>query len=111
MANPDAMEFMQVTKRGKRLIVSASFRDHYRAFNTSYILYISCPNLASFTADAHYLAAGTMVTDTVAHDLNWKPTVIRGFTIDSLNIKENHASNVVLENNKINKLNATIGLR
>ncbi|TWI98634.1 hypothetical protein JN11_02822 [Mucilaginibacter frigoritolerans] len=109
MTNPDAMEFTKVTKQGKRLIVSASFSDHYRGFNTNYIVYISCPNLSSFTADAHYLAAGTIITDTVTNDLNWKATVIRGFTLDSLHIKENHASNLILDNNRINKLRAVIG--
>jgi hypothetical protein len=109
MANPDAMEFVTVSKHNKRLIVGASFSDHFQGFNAAYILYISCPKLKLFDADTRYLAAGIQVTDTVALNFNWKPTVIRGFTLDSLSINEDNASNLVLDSNKITKLNATIG--
>jgi hypothetical protein len=109
LANPAAVEFLKVTQQNNRLVVSAAFSDQYRSINTDYILYISCPNLSVFNADAQYTKASTTVTDTAANDFAWKPTLISGFTIDSLDIKENHAANLILENNKINSLRATVG--
>jgi hypothetical protein len=110
LANPAAMDFLKVTQQNKRLIVNAKFNEQYHSVNTDYILYISCPSLSVFSADAHYTKAGIVVTDTAANDFAWKATLISGFTATNLDIKENHAANVILENNKINSLGATVGL-
>ena len=110
LANPGAMDFLKVSRQGNRLIVHAAFSDQYRSINTDYILYISCPNLSVLYADAYYNNASITITDTTANDFGWKPTLISGFTEDNLNIKETHASNIVLENNKINSLAATVGM-
>lgn len=110
LANPDAMDFLKVSKVNNRLIIDAAFSDHYRSLNTDYIIYISCPNLSSFKADAHYTTAGNTVIDTAAADFAWTPTVISGFMADSLNIQETHAADVVLENNRINDLNGNVGI-
>jgi len=110
LANPDAIEFLRVSRQSNRLIVNASFSNQYRSINTDYILYISCPNLSSFKADAHYTTGSNKVIDTAANDFAWKPTLISGFIEDNLNIQETHASNIVLENNKLNNLTATVGI-
>lgn len=110
LANPDAIEFLKVSRQSNRLIVNASFSNQYRSVNTDYLLYISCPNLSSFNADAHYTTGSNTVIDTAANDFAWKPTLISGFTEDNLNIKETHASNIILENNKLNNLTATVGI-
>lgn len=109
-ASPQAMDFLNIRQEKKRLIIGIKFHDHVRGMNPQYVLYISCPSLASFKADATYLADDVKITDTAARDLNWRPTMINGFTADSLNIQEDHASNVVLQNNKIKHLTAKIGL-
>jgi hypothetical protein len=110
MAAPGAMDFLKLSKKNNRLIVDAAFGAQYRSENWDYILYISCPSLAAFKADARYTAAGNLVVDTAANEFTWKPTLISGFTADSLNLQEDHAANVILENNKINNLNARIGI-
>ena len=110
LANPYAVEFLRVSRQGNRLIVNAAFSDQFRSINTDYILYISCPNLSALYADAYYNKAGITVTDTTSNDFDWKSTLISGFTEDNLNIKETHASNIILENNKLNNLTATVGI-
>ncbi len=105
------MDFLKISRQGNRLIVNASFSDQYRSINTDYILYISCPSLVFCLKRMHIiLKRGTTVTDTASNDFAWKPTLISGFTEDNLSIKENYASNIVLENNKLNNLTATIGI-
>jgi len=110
LASPFAMDFLKITKVNKTLILNAVFGDHYRSINSDYILYISCPNLSAFKADARYTVAGKAVIDTTANEFTWKATLISGFTADSLNLREDHAANVVLENNRINSLDARIGI-
>lgn len=110
MVTPQATDFVDIRQEKNRLIVDVKFRDHFSGVNPEYVVYISCPVLSCFKADAHYLADGVKVTDTVARDLGWRPTVISGFNADSLVIQEDHASNVKLENNRINSFRATVGL-
>jgi hypothetical protein len=110
LVHPAGMDFVKITQTNGRLFVRAAFSDHYRSINANYILYVSCPTLTSFTADAQYTAGSNQVTDTSANEFNWKPTLISGFTVDSMEIRESHAANVILENNKIEKLNATVGI-
>jgi hypothetical protein len=109
-ASPQVMDFLDIRQEKNRLIIGVNFRDHFRGVSPEYVVYVSCPNLSSLRADAFYQVDNVKVTDTVAKDLNWRTTVINGFTADSLDIEENHASNVALQNNRIGHLTATIGL-
>ncbi|HWD87963.1 MAG TPA: hypothetical protein VG367_07545 [Mucilaginibacter sp.] len=109
LVNPRAHDFMHIDKQGRHLVISAAFRDHYQSFTSDYMVYISCPKLSLLKTDSWYTAGGTRVTDTVAHDLRWKPTLLKGFSLDSLNLQADHASNLVLEDNKINNLAGIIG--
>jgi hypothetical protein len=109
LANPSADDFLHVSKQGRRLVISAAFPDHYRNIVTNYVLYISCPKLSLLKADAQYAANNVPVTDTVVRDLRWYSTLITGFSLDSLKLQADNASNIVLENNRINILNGIIG--
>lgn len=108
-ASPQAIDFLDIRQKKNRLSIGVKFTDHFRGVSPEYVVYISCPSLSSLKADAFYTADDVKVTDTVARDLNWRPTVISGFTADSLNIQQDHASNVALQNNKIKHLIATVG--
>lgn len=110
MATPLVMDFLKITKEHHKLIINVVFPNQYRGISEGYPVYVSCPRLSSFSANAYYKAGNTDVTDTLARDLHWRPTFISGFTTDSLDITENYASNVVLENNTIKNLDATVGL-
>ena len=109
MVSPQATDFVNVRQEGNRLIFDAKFRDHFQGLNTDYVVYVSCPHLSSLKADSYYFTDNIKVTDTIAKDLNWRPTMITGFTADSLNIQEDHAGNVVLQSNKIGHLTAAVG--
>jgi hypothetical protein len=90
-------------------VINAAFADHYKNIITDHVLYISCPKLSLFKADARYTAHDAPVTDTVVRDMRWYSTLITGFSLDSLRLQTDNASNVVLENNRINILNGIIG--
>ncbi|MGZ3874058.1 MAG: hypothetical protein ACXVJD_14145 [Mucilaginibacter sp.] len=111
IAAPDAIEYLKIRQRNGTLVIDANFKDNYQSGRAAYLLYISCPSLSSFKADARYIASDIAVTDTLAgDDFKWKPTVIKGFTGDSLYIREDHASNILLEYNRIGTLRAITGI-
>jgi len=111
MSDPNAMEYVTITQHGNTLTINANFKYNYQNARSDYVLYISCPQLSSLKTDARYMADETEVVDTLAGDnFNWKPTVIKGFSADSLYIQEDHASNVMLENNNIGTLHAITGI-
>lgn len=109
LANPQAEQFLVVQQVGRKLIISARFEDHWRSVNIPPVLYISCPALSSFMADATYFILSDTVVDRDASTTNWMTTYIKGFTADSLTIKEEHAANIILDSNKIGRLTATLG--
>lgn len=110
LADPDAREYIKIEQRHDSLLIRAAFKANWHNVRSAQVLYISCPELASFDADAKYMAAETQVIDTVASaDFKWRPTTISGFSGDVLNINADHASNLFLKNNKFNTLNAVVG--
>ncbi|MBS1528583.1 MAG: hypothetical protein JST19_23255, partial [Bacteroidetes bacterium] len=71
LASSRVTDYLDIRQQKNRLIITAKFPNQYRGEADQYILYISCPHLAAFKADAWYMAGDVKVTDTVAHDLNW----------------------------------------
>lgn len=111
LAAPEAMEFLKIEQRGSSLIIDATFKYNFQGARSDYVLYISCPELSSVKADARYVADENTIVDTLAsEDFRWRPTVIRGFSGDSLSIVADHASNIVLEDNQFNRLTANVGV-
>jgi hypothetical protein len=110
LAHPNSEDFLHVSKQGRRLVISAAFSDHYKNIITDHVLYISCPKLSLFKSDARYTAHDAAVTDTVVRDMRWYSSLITGFSLDSLRLQTDNASNIVLENNRIGTLNGVIGL-
>jgi hypothetical protein len=111
LANPDVMEFIKVEQHDGVLVINANFKYSFEGNGSPYILYISCPELLSVKTDARYTARMEMRTDTLAsEDFKWRPTIIKGFTGDSLNIREDHASNIKLQDNRIGTLRVVAGI-
>jgi hypothetical protein len=110
MADPESINFVKITRQQNRLIISAVFDDHYLSLHSDFTLLISCPKLTVFEADAVYTVGGTTTTDTVANNFAYKPTLISGFNSGALTISADHAANLLLENNKLDSLNAMIGI-
>lgn len=109
-SNPLASGFLKIKQENGILHISVEFPEHYLGLNAPYAIYVHCPELKMLKVSAHYTFAGHPVTDTIARNLDWKPTLITGFKADSLYIEEDYAANVRLENNQINKLNIIAGL-
>ncbi|SCW42756.1 hypothetical protein [Mucilaginibacter sp. NFR10] len=111
LADPDAMEFMKTEQRHDSLFIRAAFKDNFHNVHSQNVLYISLPRLEGFYADAKYKAGEGQITDTTAaEDFKWRPTTISGFSGDKLNVTLDHASTILLKNNKFNILNATTGI-
>lgn len=111
LADPDAMEFMKIEQHHDSLFIHAAFKDNFHNVRSAQMLYISCPELKAFLADAKHLTAGNQIVDTIGSaDFKWRPTIISGFTGDKLSITLDHASTILLKNNKFNTLNAITGI-
>jgi len=108
--NPLASGFLKMKQENGNLQIRVEFPEHYQGLGAPYAIYIRCPDLKLLKVNARYTFGGHPTTDTVARDLNWKPTLITGFKTDSLRIEEDYAANVRLENNQINKLNVVAGI-
>jgi hypothetical protein len=108
MVDPTVGDFVKISQQGKKLIISAEFKDHYRALAGEFVVFVSCPELKSFISDARYTAGGWLVTDSVSNMFT-RLTRISGFSADSLIITENNASNIALDNDHIGYLKATLG--
>lgn len=105
-----AADFVQVNQDGKKLIIKAAFDGNYRSGFNEYVLLISCPRLLDLDVNAGYQANNAKVTDTIVReDWNMRKVLMDGFTQDSLHITQDYGSTVVLANNHIRVLSASIG--
>jgi len=109
--DPYSAGFVRVTQNKGILHIKAAFNRGYTNEMASYILIITCPKIDSITTDSRYMANGKQVTDSLASwDFMFRPSVISGFTEDSLSIVENHAGNLILSGNNIKSVKAAIGI-
>jgi hypothetical protein len=108
---PNGNNYVKVAQTGSTLNIDVAFSGNYQNPRYDYVMVITCPNLVNFDADAKYMAGDLPVTDTLAGaDFKWRPSIIRGFTMDSLSITAKHASNIILTQNNIKSLKAVIGI-
>lgn len=108
---PFGRNYVKVTQSAGVLHIDVGFKGSYQNPRYDYVMLITCPNLVKFDADARYMAGDTQITDTLASaDFKWRPSIIRGFTQDSLSITAKHASNITLTGNNIKVLKALIGI-
>jgi hypothetical protein len=110
---PGALNYTTVKQTGNRLQIQSSFKGSYNYNGFDYILVISCPKLTEINASAVYKKyRGTQVyVDTaVRDDWHMRQVLIEGFNEDSISVKQNYGSTVVLSNNHIRALNAVVGI-
>lgn len=109
--DPNGNNYVKVAQNGTTLNIDVAFSGNYQNPRYDYVMVITCPNLVNFDADAKYMAGDLPVTDTLAAaDFKWRPSIIRGFTSDSLSITAKHGSNIILTQNNIKSLKAVIGI-
>jgi len=109
-ADSSALRYISLKKVGKRLEIAASYEDEYQYNPNPYLLIVTCPKLASVTTNAIYSAGGKRITDTVVRE-NWhmRRVLIEGFRQDSLSIKQNNGSTIVLSANDIKSVKVLSG--
>jgi hypothetical protein len=108
--DPNAMSYSFIKQSGRRLQINAVYEYNYYSDLNPYIIVISCPKLSELIASATYRSNNKQITDTIVRE-EWKmrQVLVEGFKQDSLTINQDYGSTVVLSNNKINLIKATIG--
>ena len=105
-----ALEYTTLRQEGNRLQISAGFENNHFWNPNPYVLLISCPRLTKVYANATYYAGNHPVTDTIVREAwNMRRISIDGFKQDSLCVEQDYGSTVILSNNIIRSVHATIG--
>jgi hypothetical protein len=110
--DPNALNYTRIKQTGNRLQVQSNFEGSYIYDPFDYVLIISCPKLTEVTTSAvyrKYRGAQTYTDTTVKDDWHMRQVLIDGFNEDSIFVKQNYGSTVVLSNNHIRALKAVIG--
>jgi len=109
--SPDGDSFVKVSQNADTLHIAAAFVNDWFETRSPVVLVISCPNLARLITDSRYMAGDRVVIDSAAgEDFKWRTTTVSGFKQDSLYISAQHGCTLMLKNNDIKSLNATIGM-
>jgi hypothetical protein len=105
------LNYVKVKQTGKRLQINTVFESGYLYNPKPYILVISCPKLSEVNTNATYRSNNQQVTDTIVRE-DWKmrQVLIDGFKQNSLAIKQDYGSTVMLANNQIHIINGLIGV-
>ncbi len=112
MVAANYLEFLKVKQYGKRLELSVSFEHDYWYSPDPYVLIISCPKLVNLNVSASYMANGKEVIDTaVKEEWNMRKVLVDGFQEDSIFIKQDYASIVVLSDSRIKSVRVVTGER
>ncbi|WP_046244567.1 hypothetical protein [Hymenobacter terrenus] len=102
----EAAEFVHITQQGQQLTVAVALPEAQKNLAASETVLIQCPRLSSLTTDGVYTIAGKPQ----ANKTNSRGrVVVQGFVQDSLTMRQDRASSVQLENNKLGYLRAVAG--
>lgn len=107
--NPAAAEYVHLRQQGNRLLITATFPKWRRYFGPAETVLISCPHLTALTADAVYESEGKPLTTKEFADREYTKVLVQGFRQDSLTLRQNHGSGIVLADNTLGMLRATAG--
>ncbi|MDO7846948.1 hypothetical protein Q5H92_11310 [Hymenobacter sp. M29] len=104
--NKDAEKYVKVTQQGQRLTIALVFPEDRQSLNSRQNLTISLPQLAKLTATGTYLMNGKPVTGKYHTGVSLR---IEGFRQDSLNVQQDHGTQVELARNQLGFLRAEAG--
>lgn len=108
LVNPTVLDYLDIHQEGTTLVVNAHFPDHFRDAFGDYSLYVCCPTLKAFKADARYSVGKSLITDSTVRFPWYQPMVISGFNLDSLGIAAKNGTKLTLKNDTIRKLTANL---
>lgn len=103
--------FVKVSQKGSALQINAVYPNTYYTPRNAYVLVITCPQLKKLVIDSRYTTGGRAVQDTLASEnFDWRPSIMEGFSADSLSIEERFAGAVILKGNSLKKLDVVMGI-
>ena len=106
----NALEYVKVKQQGKRLQITVHFEHDYPFNHNPYVLVISCPKLVELYTNTLYTQDRKRVIDNeLREEWNTRLVLMEGFEEDSLFIKQDYASAVVLSGNRIKSVRAVTG--
>jgi hypothetical protein len=110
LIEPNALDYVKVKQKGNHLQIDVNLSAARYNNRNPYLLLISCPHIKEVTANAYIISKNLKVIDTVVNEgWNGREVLISGFKQDSLTIRQDYGSNVVLADNHIRSLNAIVG--
>jgi hypothetical protein len=104
--NKAAEKYVKVTKQGPRLTIAVAFPDGRQPMGGRQTMTISLPQLARLSAAGTYRMNGKPVTEKRPVGLSVR---IEGFSQDSLNVQQDHGTQVELARNQLGFLRAEAG--
>jgi len=107
--NGKTQEYLQFEQQGNKLVVHLNKKDDNMKLYGDHTVLISCPTLTSLTTSGQYTYKGKPETD-LAYEYIGNKVRVHGFKLDSLQITQNHATKVELEESTIGKLSAVVGV-
>lgn len=106
--SPQAAKYVRLRQQGSRLVITAAFPNQRESPEQATIL-ISCPRLTRLTTNAEYAINGQQHRDKQEIFYAARPVVVQGFTQDSLSVRQDNASRVELNDNRLGFLRAVAG--
>lgn len=104
--NKDNAASVRVAQQNGRLVITANFPQQREYWRQQEAVVISCPRLTSVATDALYQVKGRPELGTENGSGN---VTVQGFAQDSLALRQNHASRIVLMDNSLGYLQAEVG--
>ena len=103
-----ANDFIQIKKSGSNLQVDLVYPQQEKRKPYGDLVVITCPNLANLKTNGFYSVQGKKITSTKSWDDN--TVTVQGFQQPALGLQQDKATAVRLSNNKLNRLEAVVGV-
>jgi hypothetical protein len=110
LIEPNALDYVRIKQNGNHLQIDVNLNGSRYNNGRPFLLVISCPRIAAVNANAFFTDRHLKIIDTVLDEgWNERHVMISGFKQDSLAIKQDYGTHIILDSNQIRSLNATIG--
>ncbi|SFQ74230.1 hypothetical protein [Hymenobacter arizonensis] len=105
----EAADFVRITQEGTELTVALNFAEEVKFKGGGNAVIIRCPRLDVLTASTTYVVNGRVEKKLPQHYPNFAMLVVQGFTQDSMRLVQDGTARVVLVNNHLGHLRASVG--
>lgn len=109
------LPIVKVKQKGKELVLDVEYTEELESTNSNVHVVISCPDLVLLNTNAVSTKQGAqhirneVLRENMMFNLA-RRVLVKGMVLDSLVIKQNNGSEVLLQENKIGHLDAMVGL-